>query len=340
MLFLKRLSDEFDRKRRQLRQQDYAHLKGQPKLLAELLEDKTSYGETFFVPKRARWHETWTDENGEQVPALQGPQARHRQHAQQGHRRRGRRERLPGRSAEKQHRLQRRQGEDQDSGPEVERPAGPLQPAALRPGQRQLRVPRPAGRGLRVPHQVLRRQRRQEGRRVLHAGGGGAPAGAAHQTGSRQPDLRPRRRLRRISHPVPPVRRGAGAERRQSGPLWAGLQRHHLVHLQHEHDPPQRDRLRNRERRHAGGPADPGERPDPQVRPRAGQSPVLAELQPRQHAVHQPLPRVVPGDRQEGRPHVRPAHAGQPQGPTDTWPPSCPTACSSAAARKSSSANC
>ena len=70
MLFLKRLSDEFDRKRRQLREQDYAHLKNQPELLAELLEDKTSYGETFFVPKRARWHETWTDENGEQVPAL------------------------------------------------------------------------------------------------------------------------------------------------------------------------------------------------------------------------------------------------------------------------------
>ncbi len=69
MLFLKRLSDEFDRKRRQLREQDYAHLKNQPELLAELLEDKTSYGETFFVPKRARWHETWTDENGEQVPA-------------------------------------------------------------------------------------------------------------------------------------------------------------------------------------------------------------------------------------------------------------------------------
>ena len=70
MLFLKRLSDEFDRKRQQLREQDFAHLKDQPKLLADLLEDKDSYGETFFVPVRARWHETWTDENGEQVPAL------------------------------------------------------------------------------------------------------------------------------------------------------------------------------------------------------------------------------------------------------------------------------
>ena len=63
MLFLKRLSDEFDRNRYQLRQQVFAHLKNQPDLLAELLEDKTSYGETFFVPVRARWHETWEDEN-------------------------------------------------------------------------------------------------------------------------------------------------------------------------------------------------------------------------------------------------------------------------------------
>ncbi len=69
MLFLKRLSDEFDRKREQLRE-EYAHLREQPELLEEILEDKTSYGETFFVPKRARWHEPWTDEDGNLVPAL------------------------------------------------------------------------------------------------------------------------------------------------------------------------------------------------------------------------------------------------------------------------------
>ncbi len=69
MLFVKRLSDEFDVKRKQLRK-EYAHLKDQPELLAEVLEDKTSYGETFFVPVRARWHESWTDENDELVPAL------------------------------------------------------------------------------------------------------------------------------------------------------------------------------------------------------------------------------------------------------------------------------
>lgn len=70
MLFLKRLSDEFDRKREQLRRKTFAHLKDKPDLVAELLEDKTSYGETFFVPVRARWHEPWTDENGDLVPAL------------------------------------------------------------------------------------------------------------------------------------------------------------------------------------------------------------------------------------------------------------------------------
>ena len=70
LLFLKRLSDEFDRKRKQVRAK-YAHLQDRPDLLAELVEGKTSYGETFFVPVRARWHETWEDEkSGDLVPAL------------------------------------------------------------------------------------------------------------------------------------------------------------------------------------------------------------------------------------------------------------------------------
>jgi type I restriction enzyme M protein len=69
LLFLKRLSDEFDRKRDQLRERDFAHVTDQA-LLKELLEDKTSYGDTFFVPVRARWHEPWIDENGDEVPAL------------------------------------------------------------------------------------------------------------------------------------------------------------------------------------------------------------------------------------------------------------------------------
>jgi len=70
MLFLKRLSDEFDRKREQLRNETYAHLKDRPEFVAELLEDRTSYGKTFFVPARARWHESWQDGNGDLVPAL------------------------------------------------------------------------------------------------------------------------------------------------------------------------------------------------------------------------------------------------------------------------------
>lgn len=70
MLFIKRLSDEFDRKRAILRSTTYAHLKDQPALLDELLDDKTSYGDTFFVPPRARWHESWTDEEGNEVPPL------------------------------------------------------------------------------------------------------------------------------------------------------------------------------------------------------------------------------------------------------------------------------
>ncbi|MEO0771376.1 MAG: class I SAM-dependent DNA methyltransferase, partial [Cyanobacteria bacterium J06649_4] len=70
MLFLKRLSDEFDLKRRRLAKEDFAHLADEPALLKELLEDKTSYGETFFVPVRARWHESWTNDEGELVPAI------------------------------------------------------------------------------------------------------------------------------------------------------------------------------------------------------------------------------------------------------------------------------
>src|SRR6516162_2562599 len=69
LLFIKRLSDEFDCKREQLRKKDFAHITD-PVLLKELLEDKTSYGDTFFVPVRARWHEPWKDENGDEVPAL------------------------------------------------------------------------------------------------------------------------------------------------------------------------------------------------------------------------------------------------------------------------------
>jgi type I restriction enzyme M protein len=58
LLFLKRLSDMFDEKRAQLRK-DYKHLK--PDRLAQTLEDRTSYGDTMFVPPRARWNEPWME---------------------------------------------------------------------------------------------------------------------------------------------------------------------------------------------------------------------------------------------------------------------------------------
>jgi type I restriction enzyme M protein len=70
MLFIKRLSDEFNLKRDQLSNTTFAHFKDQPELLQELLNDKTSYGVTFFVPPRARWDDSWIDENGQEVPPL------------------------------------------------------------------------------------------------------------------------------------------------------------------------------------------------------------------------------------------------------------------------------
>ncbi|MBX7141814.1 MAG: type I restriction-modification system subunit M [Chitinophagales bacterium] len=67
MLFIKRMSDEFDAKRKKLKTQ-FAHL--DTNTVADLLEDKQSYGASFFVPKRARWNEGYVDEEGNQRPAL------------------------------------------------------------------------------------------------------------------------------------------------------------------------------------------------------------------------------------------------------------------------------
>ena len=80
MLFLKRLSDEFDRKREQVRA-EYAHLKDRPDLLAQLVEDKTPFGETFFVP---RSRSLARDMEGERRlgAGAQGPQRRYLQHVE------------------------------------------------------------------------------------------------------------------------------------------------------------------------------------------------------------------------------------------------------------------
>lgn len=68
MLFLKRMSDIFDQKRVQFRKGDYKHLDAET--LETILEEKLTYGETFFVPKRARWHEGFTDENNTVQPPI------------------------------------------------------------------------------------------------------------------------------------------------------------------------------------------------------------------------------------------------------------------------------
>ena len=134
LLFIKRLSDEFDRKRDQLRKKDFAHI-NDPALLRELLEDKTSYGETFFVPVRARWHEPWKDENGDEVPALKdlkqdiGNMLNKALAAVED------RERRLGTGAEEQYQFQRYQRQDQDSRSEVEGSARPFQSAAIRAGE-------------------------------------------------------------------------------------------------------------------------------------------------------------------------------------------------------------
>ena len=67
MLFIKRLSDEFDLKKKTIKKQ-FAHLA--PDQLDVILNDKTSYGDTFFIPQHARWYEQWTDEARNLQPAI------------------------------------------------------------------------------------------------------------------------------------------------------------------------------------------------------------------------------------------------------------------------------
>ena len=75
LLFLKRLSDVFEEKRDELKK-DYKHLS--PVRLTEILELRTSYGDTMFVPPRARWNEPWTetldDGTAQPRPALKDTQ--------------------------------------------------------------------------------------------------------------------------------------------------------------------------------------------------------------------------------------------------------------------------
>lgn len=68
MLFLKRMSDVFDQKREHLKKNDYNHLDDDT--LSVILEEKITYGDTFFVPPRARWNEGFIDDNGVQQPPI------------------------------------------------------------------------------------------------------------------------------------------------------------------------------------------------------------------------------------------------------------------------------
>jgi type I restriction enzyme M protein len=54
MLFLKRINDEFEQERQRIRA-EYSHLNA--KRLDQVLEDRSTYGEKFFVPKESRWEE-------------------------------------------------------------------------------------------------------------------------------------------------------------------------------------------------------------------------------------------------------------------------------------------
>lgn len=68
MLFLKRLSDVFNENRKNIKSK-FSYLPAPQ--LEELLEDKTIYGDTFFVPKGARWYDSWVDDEAVFRPALQ-----------------------------------------------------------------------------------------------------------------------------------------------------------------------------------------------------------------------------------------------------------------------------
>jgi len=72
MLFLKRLSDVFDEKRVSLRKTTYKHLTEEQ--WGAISSEKGTYGDTFFVPGRARWNESFIDENGDPQPAIKNLQ--------------------------------------------------------------------------------------------------------------------------------------------------------------------------------------------------------------------------------------------------------------------------
>ena len=75
ILFIKRLSDEFEVARKKL----ITRFKNKitPEQLEETLNDPVSYKEftNFYIPPRARWNEEWKNDNGEIQPALKDVQS-------------------------------------------------------------------------------------------------------------------------------------------------------------------------------------------------------------------------------------------------------------------------
>ena len=227
MLFLKRLNDQFQEDRERLRAEYEA--KGlKPDLIEKQLANPDKYD--FFVPDEARW--SYTDDKGHNhgiahlktsvgsglnkaLAAIEDANPNTLQDVLKGH---------------------QLQSQDRPADPGRQH-AGRVHPALHRhpAGQRRLRVPGPAGSRLRIPHQILRRQRREEGRRVLHARRGRPADGPVDRAEGRHGDLRPDLRLGRHVDPVEAVRPGSRRRFPQPRTGRAGTQRRHLGHLQDEH---------------------------------------------------------------------------------------------------------
>ena len=192
MLFLKRLSDEFDLKRETLRCKDYAHITD-PAYLNEIGRRQDVLRRHLLRPRaRARWHQSWTDENGDEVSAVKDLK-----------------ENIGNM-------LNKALAAVEDENDAL---AGVLknnidfnaikgktkildqkwkdlldhfnQPQFVLVND-NFEFPDLLGAAYEYLIKYFRRQRRQEGRRILHAGRNRAPAGSARQAWRRPGDLRPR----------------------------------------------------------------------------------------------------------------------------------------------------
>ena len=235
----------------------------------------------------------------------------HRGDPEQGVRGAGGAERRAGRRP-RRHRLQRRTQARRRPQPRhrarAPRPALLPSLAPQRPHGRA-RPPRPR---LRVPDRAVRRRRRQEGRRVLHAADGGQAHRGAAGAGRRDAHLRPHRRLRRHADRMCPPHRAAGGQSAQPDASRPGEEPRHLGHLQDEHAAPRAARRPHREGRYDPGPEAGGGRRAAAVRPGDRQSAVQPRRMGPRGGRERRL-RALPVRRaaeDQGRSGVRPAHGG------------------------------